>query len=714
VNLAHIFHVFKKDSLEIIRDRRTLFVNIILPALLYPFIALFMLQVIQLTKGQKSDPARIAIIDLPERAAELIQQKTSPLPSDMSATHADAQPSPIDVTIAILPNSTVIELRTAALALASNEDAEKAALRGDLAAEIAQQRTALLRLLRQHQLVGLLINRPHLETAQQFCFVAYDNAHVKGERVKRILEARLEHYAQEKIAERLANAGLDAQALKPINLTVRGLAPIAETVRTHFAGMIPLILVIFAALGAFYPAIDLIAGERERGTLESLLSWPVARRDLFIGKLLVTCAAALISVILNLGSLALTMGLVGHQLAAAGADLSDMMRTGIGTLIVCLGVLLPLTLTLGALSLALAGLAASAKEAQNYLSPLLLVVMVAAMVAAIPDTQPNFILDLIPITGSVLALKESLQGHTLPWLHLALSTGASIALATVVVAWATRLLEDERFCYPGLVRAGWGRFRIFGKPPSVPNGLEVMAVFGFVVGGMTFGSGLFHNAPSVVVVAAPLLCFVLLPTLLHTWLGNYQPQLLLGVQRPPVMGVLHSIVAVPFAIMLSVAIGQLQPQPPNQDFSALEKIITGLRDNGLAVTLLCIAVVPAVCEELFCRGTLLNGLQRSIGTTGAVLISSFLFASLHLSPYRFLPQMTLGIFLAVLALRYRSIWPCVILHAGHNGGALMIGEWKFDTVITAFSTTTTATMGLVGFFGLLLTLLIPNKKPQDL
>jgi sodium transport system permease protein len=709
VHLGHIFHVFKKDSIEIIRDRRTLFVNIILPALLYPFIALFMLQVVQLTKAQKSEPARIALIDLPERMSEVLVGK------DANTITTDTSPRISEITVVTLPNRSVIELRSAVLALASSEKAAKneGESQPDAATQalLTQQRAEVLRLLRQERLVGVLINRPHLETAQAFWFMAYDSAHVRGERIKNILNQGVEKYRQEKILARLTDAGLDAQVLKPIDLTTHALAPIAETVRTHFAGMIPLILVIFAALGAFYPAIDLIAGERERGTLESLLSWPVARRDLFIGKLLVTCAAALMSVLLNLASLGVTMGFVGHQLAAAGADVGAIMRTGISSLIVCVFVLFPITLTLAALSLALAGVAASAKEAQNYLSPLLLVVMVAAMVAIIPETQPSLILDLIPITGSVLALKESLQGHTIPWVHLLLSTAASAAVATVVVAWATRLLENERFCYPGLVRAGWGRFRVFGTPPALPNGLEVMAVFGVVVGGMTFGSGLFLQAPSVVVVAAPLLCFVLLPALLHAWLGNYHAHSLFGLRRPPFAGIARSVAAIPFAIFLSMAIGQLQPAPPTQDLSALEKIITGLRDQGLAVTLLCIAIIPALCEEILCRGTLLNGLQRSIGTTGAVLISAFLFASLHLSPYRFLPQMTLGIFLALLALRYRSLWPCVILHAGHNGGVLMLSEWQLERYLSALSP---LLMGCIGLLGLLFTLAFPNRKTQDI
>ena len=427
MKFQHLLHVFRKDSLEILRDRRTLFVNIVLPALLYPFIALFMLQVVQLTKSQRSDPPRVALIDIPDRLQELLTKPTD----TTNDAEDDPQRAVVPVTVVDLPHRTMIEVRTAALELAHEESVldEKSPVDQ---VTLAHKRQFLLSLLRDNRLAGLLLNQPDLSTPQTRWYATYDNAHVKGEQVKRAIGQAATRYRNEKVLERLVLAGLDKDALHPVSLVSQPLAPFVESIRTHLAGIIPLILVVFAALGAFYPAIDLIAGERERGTLETLLSWPVQRRDLFLGKLLVTCAAALISVLLNLSSLALTMGLVGNQLASIGADLGGAIGTGLGTLALCVAVLLPLTLTMGALSLALAGIAASAKEAQNYLSPLLLVVLVAAMVAAIPETQPSFVLDLIPITGSVLALKESLQGHAIPWFHLFISTGASVALATVV------------------------------------------------------------------------------------------------------------------------------------------------------------------------------------------------------------------------------------------------------------------------------------------
>ena len=726
MNLRHILHVFRKDGLEILRDRRTLFVNVVLPALLYPFIALFMVQVVQLTQGQHIPPPRVAVIDLPPRLAELLIVKDDDQTTEKAESsslrppaHSTSIPS-ADITptrthaqavAADLPQRVIIALRIAAFELSALERSEKHERTPDHHNKEQHAKLTLLTLLRADDLAGIVINIPHSNTNTAQWFATYDNAHVYGDRAQLAVANAAKKYSHELVLERLNIAGLGESDLAPLRLDSHALAPPAETVRTRFAGIIPMILVVFAALGAFYPAIDLIAGERERGTLETLLSWPVRRRDLFLGKLLVTCTAAVVSVLLNLTSLGITMALVVRQIAAADATLGDAISTGVGTFALCLGVLLPLTLTMGALSLALAGIANSAKEAQNYLSPMLLVVLVAAMVAAIPDTRPSLALDLIPITGSVLALKECLQGHAIPWFHLLISTGASIALATVVVGWATRLLDDERFCYPGLVRAGWGRFRTWGKGPSTPNGLEVMGVFAVAVGGMTMGASLFQHAPAPILVAVPLLLFVATPALLHCWLGAYRPAEVLRLTRPPGHAVARALAAIPFAILLSLAIGNLQPAAPPSDNTAFEAIITELHGYGPIIELLCLAVIPGICEELLCRGTLLSGLSRGTGAAGGVLLSAFLFACLHMSPYRFLPQLSLGIFLALLALRYRSLIPCVILHAGHNAGVLLLPD--IPVVSDALEKLPPLAALGVGILGLWVLIVMPSRKERN-
>jgi sodium transport system permease protein len=664
--MSDIWRIYRKDGLEVLRDRRTLFVNLILPLLLYPVIMLFMVQVLQLNQATPGEPARVAVVNPPGALMRLLRDETplKPTRSARPMSSALAGPKPAPLVLVEIPPADAARLGALVAAAASDP---------------LDHSPEALAILRRNQLVAAVVHR-ELPEGRHSLAVLQDDASPRSDELQPKLAAALDAWRRELIQERLAAAGLPANTIAPLESASVALAPPAESVRTRVAGIIPLLLVLLAASGAFYPALDLIAGERERGTLETLLSLPVRRRDVFLGKLLVACTAALVGVVLNLLSLVVSVALIGSQLSAqanSGVDIAGMFTVGGGVLLLCVVVLLPLTVTLAALALALTGLAHTAKEAQNYLSPLLLVVLLAAAVAALPGTHPNMALDLVPITGAVLALKEALQSAHPPWHHLALATAASLALATVVVSWSARLLDTEHFRYPGLVRAGWGRFRRWGTGPATPGGLEALAVYAIAVAGMTQGAGFFAGANAATMVAGPLLLFVALPTLVHLWFGGYRPAEL-GLRLPDARGWLAGLLLIPLALVLSAGLGAAQqaviPKAVlEQGGEQMQQVIHGIREQGgTALLLACVALLPGFCEELLCRGTLLSGLRRGIGPVGATLVSAFLFAALHMSPWRFAPQFMLGILLAIVVWRTRSLLPAMLIHAGHNGALVLI------------------------------------------
>ncbi|MBA2480032.1 MAG: CPBP family intramembrane metalloprotease [Planctomycetes bacterium] len=687
----HVLHVFKKDGLEILRDRRTLFVNIVLPVLLYPLILLFMIQVLQLTQAQKVEQAGIVVVDAPDEIAEALQaygdkprgREVQPATLPVEAPVEASKKVPT-VKVVVVEEPGRVALRASARELEPIlRDIDALADRGEpvpqpLRERSTQSRKRALEILRLHAAAAAIVQIDGGTRAR--VVVLKDDASTRSEVADDAIARVLADHRQRLVIRRLKASDVPESALHPLDIANVRLAPAAEAIRTKASGLLPMLLVLLAASGAFFPALDLIAGERERGTLESLLSWPVRRRDVFVGKLLVACAAAAISVVLNILSLVLTIAIGGSQLAGgSGGELAGMFSVGGGALALSFFVLMPLTITLAAIALAVTGLANSSKEAQNYLTPMILVVMVAAGVAAIPGTRPSFVLDIIPITGPVLALKESLQATTLPWAHLALSTAASIALAAVVVGWSARLLEDERFRYPGLVRAGWGRFRAWGSAPPTPGGMEVIGVFALAVAGFTLGSGHLKDAGTIAMVGVPLIAFTLLPALAHCWLGAYRADQTLRYRAPMGRAVLGALVMVPFAAMLSAAIGALQDPyvPKADDAGKIEQVLKELADiGGLPLTLLLVALLPAICEETLCRGTLLSGLERGVGRRAAVVVSAFLFGILHLSPARFVPQFVLGLVLAIVTLRTRSIVPAMIIHAGHNGVIVTIESYS--------------------------------------
>ena len=670
-----VWRIFRKDGLEVLRDRRTLFVNLVLPVLLYPVLLMFMVQVLQLTNAAPGEPQRIAVIDGPGALHRLL--RTPPTGDEhpkRAVAGALSAPKASPMVIATLPDAD--SQRLAELVETAGKDP-------------LNRSPEALALLRKNHLVAVLVHH-ELPDGRHRLAVLQDDANSRVDEVQSRIVVAIDAWRRELLVERLRAAGLPETTLSPVEAAVATLAPAAESVRTRIAGIIPLLLVLLAASGAFYPALDLIAGERERGTLETLLSLPVKRRDIFLGKLLVCCAGALVAVSLNLLSLAGSVGVLGAQLrgSAPGVDLSGMFAVGAGSLALCFIALLPLTVTLAAVGLAVTGLSHSAKEAANYVSPLILVVLFAAMVAVIPGTRPTFALDLVPVTGVVLALKDSLQSPTPPWLHLGLATASSLALAAVVVSWSARLLDSERFRYPGLVRAGWGRFRRWGAAPDAPGGLEVLGVYAIAVMGMTMGAGLLAGMSTVTMVAAPLLLFILVPALAHAWLGGYRPEAI-SLVNPGWRGWAAGVLVLPFGIGLSLLVGALQStlvpkEVMEQGGDQVMEAVKGIRAQGgpvfgTALLLVCVALLPGICEELLCRGTLFAGLRKGLGVTGAALISGFLFAALHMSPWRFAPQMALGIMLAVVVWRTRSVFPAMLIHAGHNATLVLVELYANST-----------------------------------
>jgi len=657
--IRDILAIFRRDGRELLRDRRTLFVNLVLPVLLYPLLVLFILQVAQLNAARPAEVPVVLAVDLPAALlAPLRDPPASTAKPEAAMTKAmSATQMGVAVREVVADDSVAWRAHGAALAESS---------------PTLTQRAAACSALRAAGAVAALVLLPAQGTSTPRLIMIADDASPRYDAARNACERAAKAWRRGLSEASLKEAGLPTSVLDPVQVVFASTAPIAEAVRTRIAGAIPLLLVLMAVIGVFWPAVDLMAGERERGTLETLLASPIRRRDIFLGKLLVVCCAGLASVMLNLLSLGATTGLLASQLGGAGLDLGNLVAQGAGALALCAVALIPVVVALAAASLALAGFAHSAKEAQNYLAPLVIAVQMAAVPALLPQSGPSSALDLVPVTGSVLALKEALQAPSIPWGHLALSTAASLALAVVLVAWASRLMDEERFRYPGLIRAGWGRFRRWGLKPAAPTGVEVLGLFAVAVAGMSMLGKPLMAAGPVAMVVGPLLMFIALPSLLLAWLGDYERKALFLVAPRPRQAV-GALLMVPAAIGLSVSLGLLQgliasPAELKGVEEQIQAIIRNLTDlGGLPLVLICLALVPAVCEEILCRSLLLAGFRRSLGPVWAIALTAFLFAALHMSPWRFAPQMALGALLAVITLRSGSLVPAILIHAGHNG-----------------------------------------------
>jgi sodium transport system permease protein len=260
-------------------------------------------------------------------------------------------------------------------------------------------------------------------------------------------------YREKIITARLTGRGLPAALVKPFEVKTENVAPPEKVGGNVIGGIIPYLFILLCFTGAMYPAIDLTAGEKERGTMETILCSPVGRADLVLGKFLMVLTAALGTVVFSLLSMGLTFmlgGLLfaktaagGAAVAAAKSGAAPMLPTidPLGTLTV-LAMVLPVAVLFSAVLMAVSLFAKSVKEAQSYVSPLIIVVILPAMMGMLPGVELNTRLALVPILNLALVSKELVSG-VFHWHYLALIFGSTCLYAAVALAFCVRMFNRE-------------------------------------------------------------------------------------------------------------------------------------------------------------------------------------------------------------------------------------------------------------------------------
>lgn len=254
-------------------------------------------------------------------------------------------------------------------------------------------------------------------------------------------KAYLETVQEIALQERYLDMNLDATELSPIETEYNNVASSKEMIGKLAGGFLPYIFIAFGFLGCMYPAIDLFTGEKERGTIETLLTTPVARWQILFGKM---------GVVVLSGLLAASAALFGLFIAIEVLDLVDNQELlnvihGILSLefILMLFLLLfPLTIFIAGIMIPIAVYAKSFKEAQSIITPLNIVIILPAMVGFFPGIELNGVTACIPVVNVVLATKELIAG-TLDYSLLGLSFAVMMLIAIVAVFISYKRFDKE-------------------------------------------------------------------------------------------------------------------------------------------------------------------------------------------------------------------------------------------------------------------------------
>jgi sodium transport system permease protein len=250
------------------------------------------------------------------------------------------------------------------------------------------------------------------------------------------------------VHERLADRKVPLEILKPFFIHRQNVAPPAKVTGNALGGVLPYIIIMLCLTGAMYPALDVTAGEKERGTMETILCCPVGRTELVLGKFLLVVTASLGTVLLSLTSIGATFQVAKHLAATSLPPEVYKMISAIdvagfaGVLLM----LLPVAVMFSALLLMIGLFSKSFREAQSYCGPLMLVAVVPAVVGMMPGVELNTSFALMPVLNVCLACKEMMAG-TWHWNYIVLIFGSACLYAAAALAITVWMFHREEVLF---------------------------------------------------------------------------------------------------------------------------------------------------------------------------------------------------------------------------------------------------------------------------
>jgi sodium transport system permease protein len=393
MNLSAVAIVYRKEFTEWVRDRRTLISTVLVPLLLFPvmMVGFSALAVVMVGKAEKETP-KIMILggdDSPQLLASI--RKLDTLEIVPYAPNWKDQISNKDIRAAVeIPKDFQKSLETS-----------------------------------------------HSETVKIYFY----DGEMKSSFGANRLEKFLKDYRDTVVKDRLAAKNLPASVLSPFTIKQENVAPPEKVSGATFGSFIGYTVIILCMTGAMYPAIDLTAGEKERGTMETILSSPISRLDLVCGKFLLVFSASLATAILSVISMGGSFAILGHTNLMNSSSGGQTLALNLGLLSVVSVFLmaLPLAFLFSAVLMTIALFAKSYKEAQSYLTPMTFVIVIPAVASVMPGVELTPKLALIPILNTSLVCKEIIAG-TYHWNSIAL-----IFVSTCVYAGAALFLAFKTF-----------------------------------------------------------------------------------------------------------------------------------------------------------------------------------------------------------------------------------------------------------------------------
>ncbi len=613
--------VYRKEMMELFRDKRTIFSSILLPIILYPvlFIGLTSLMSRQ-NKAIEKEGATIAIVDSVNN----------------------------DVSAMILRNlRTINNFQFMPYTPASNK------------------------LYEEKDIQGILSITDSL-TTDQFVFyqvnLQFDKTSDQGEMLLKKIQSNVDSTRTILQEESLRKVQISPMILKILSINELDTSSSQKKMGKMMGSILPYLLVMTLLSGAMAVASDIVAGEKERKTLETLLVCSVHRNEIVIGKYLAVISFALINVFVNLISLYFS---ISYTFSQGGMELAGISFP-INSMLLILAAFVPLAMLVSAILLSLSTFSRNMKEFSSYGGPLMMISMMLAMVSFLPGVELSNAMALIPVINIALLFKAvMINEYTIT--HFLLTVGSTLLLSLVAIWTSIRIFNSESVLFRGddetsLKNVKKDKRNLFN--PYYGMVYMVLALIALYY----IGSAMQMKDLSRGLVNTQIL-IILFPVLLVLRIFKLKAKDILRIKAPkPLEVLLIPFIAIPAAMIVSTIAGlinNIYPYPPGY----LEKMSSLLKlSDNTWIALLIIAVLPGICEEVLFRGFLMRFFEQ-YGKKLSIVIIAMLFAAFHLDPFRFIPVLLLGLLLGYLTIRSGSIVNSMLSHTINNGFAVVVSTY---------------------------------------
>ncbi len=384
-----ILAIFRREMLDMSRDRRTMISMVAVPLLVIPLMLTVMTRVISRVERKAEEEAK-------------------------------------NLAIAINVSSPSVHtaLEKLGVKLVQREDYKAAIEKKEIGAAVQETSDTPPRLL-------IFVDRSNPSSS------------AAGDMIRTVLT----DLKDQQIRERLRDSKIPETVLNPFVIQRENIAGERKMAGAAWGGMLGYVLLLLMFTGGMYPVIDMTAGEKERKTLEAFLASPAARREIVIGKTAAAMTAIFLTAALTLGSM--VYSLKNSSLGGKSAEMKQMLGTiplDTHTILLIVVTLIPLAIFAASLMFAIALFARGFKEGQSYLTPLALIVIFPALLGGFPGFEISPLLCLIPIFNASQIIRGILLGDV-SMTNFAITTAANLVYAAIAAVIATRTFENEKVLF---------------------------------------------------------------------------------------------------------------------------------------------------------------------------------------------------------------------------------------------------------------------------